>query len=92
MTTISSPGWRNDLGCAASFTEGRDAEGWLRHLYDRFRQNVSAEGIEVPGFDELREKNWVELPIAGPDHSSVPFAAFRDNPSAAPLGYTVGQD
>lgn len=79
------------LGCADSFTEGRDAEGWLRHLYDRFRQNVSAEGIEVPGFDELREKNWVELPIAGPEHASVPFAAFRDDPSAAPLATPSGK-
>ena len=79
------------LGCADVFTEGRDAEGWLRHLYDRFRQNVSAEGIEVPGFDELREKNWVELPIAGPEHAGVPFEAFRNDPSAAPLGTPSGK-
>ena len=79
------------LGCEETFTEGRDAEGWLRHLYDRFRQNVSAEGIEVPGFDALREKNWVELPIAGAEHAGVPFAAFRDDPSAAPLGTPSGR-
>ncbi|MFY0611582.1 MAG: molybdopterin-dependent oxidoreductase [Hyphomicrobiaceae bacterium] len=79
------------LGCLSDFTEGRDAEGWLRHLYDRFRQNVSAEGIEVPGFDELRERNWVELPIAGPEHADVPFAAFRADPSAAPLGTPSGK-
>lgn len=79
------------LACADTFTEGRDAEGWLRHLYDRFRQNVSAEGIEVPGFDELREKNWVELPIAGPEHAGVPFEAFRNDPSAAPLSTPSGK-
>lgn len=79
------------LGCADSFTEGRDAEGWLRHLYDRFRQNVSAEGIEVPGFDELREKNWVELPIAGPEHAGVPFEAFHNDPSGAPLSTPSGK-
>ena len=79
------------LDCADTFTEGRDAEGWLRHLYDRFRQNVSADGIELPGYDDLRDKNWVELPIAGPEHSSVPFKAFRDDPAAAPLGTPSGR-
>ena len=79
------------LGSADAFTEGRDSEGWLRHLYDRFRQNVSADGIELPGYDDLREKNWVELPIAGPEHSGVPFKAFRDDPAAAPLGTPSGK-
>ncbi len=79
------------LGCAEVFTEGRTAEEWLRHLYDRFRQNVAADGIEVPGFDHLREKNWVELPIAGAEHASVPFAAFRDDPATAPLGTPSGK-
>lgn len=79
------------LGCGEAFTEGRDAEDWLRHLYDRFRQNVSAEGIEVPGFDELRDKNWVELPIAGAEHACVPFEAFRSDPDAAPLGTPSGK-
>jgi len=79
------------LGSGDAFTEGRDAEGWLRHLYDRFRQNVSAEGIETPGFDELREKNWVELPIAGVEHATVPFAAFREDPDTAPLATPSGK-
>ncbi|MEM7750279.1 MAG: molybdopterin-dependent oxidoreductase, partial [Pseudomonadota bacterium] len=79
------------LGCADVFTEGRTAEEWLRHLYDRFRQNVAADGIEVPSFDELREKNWVELPIAGAEHASVPFEAFRNDPAAAPLGTPSGK-
>jgi biotin/methionine sulfoxide reductase len=79
------------LGSRSDFTEGRDAEGWLRHLYDRFRQTVSAEGIEVPGYDELRDKNWVELPIAGAEHASVPFEAFRNDPKATGLGTPSGK-
>ncbi len=79
------------LGSGDAFTEGRDADGWLRHLYDRFRQNVSADGVEVPSFDELRDKNWVELPIAGAEHVSIPFKAFRDDPAAAPLGTPSGR-
>ena len=79
------------LGCGNTFTEGRDADDWLRHLYDRFRQNVSADGIELPGYDELREKNWVELPISGPEQSRIPFKAFRDDPATAPLGTPSGR-
>jgi biotin/methionine sulfoxide reductase len=79
------------LGSGSDFTEGRDAEGWLRHLYDRFRQTVSAEGIEVPGYDELRDKNWIELPIAGAEHASVPFEAFRNDPKATGLGTPSGK-
>ncbi|MGI9463142.1 MAG: molybdopterin-dependent oxidoreductase, partial [Aestuariivirgaceae bacterium] len=79
------------LGSGDTFTEGRDAEGWLRHLYDRFRQNVSADGIEMPSYDDLREQNWFELPIAGAAHSSTPLKAFRDDPDAAPLGTPSGK-
>lgn len=79
------------LGRGAEFTEGRDAEGWLRHLFDRFRQNAAADGVEVPSYDELRDRNWVELPIAGAEHSRVPFQAFREDPGAAPLGTPSGR-
>lgn len=79
------------LGHGDAFTEGRDAEGWLRHLYDRFRQNVSADGIEVPSYDDLRDMNWVELPIAGAEHAPVPFEAFRRDPDGAPLGTPSGR-
>ena len=54
------------LDAGEVFTEGRDAEAWQRHLYGEFRQAALSEGVETPDFDELREKNWVELPIAGP--------------------------
>ncbi len=79
------------LGAGESFTEGRDAEGWLRHLYDRFKQAVAEDGVEAPSFDELREKNWVELPIAGPQFAETPFADFRRDPGAAPLGTPSGK-
>ncbi|NNE21363.1 MAG: molybdopterin-dependent oxidoreductase [Rhizobiales bacterium] len=79
------------LGCGDDFTEGRDAEGWLRHLFDRFRQNVSADGIELPSYDELRDRNWIELPIAGAEHCGTPLKAFRDDPEAAPLGTPSGK-
>lgn len=79
------------LGCGAAFTEGRDAEGWLRHLYDRFRQGCAEAGVAVPPLEELRERNWVELPIQGRAHERTAFAAFRADPERAPLGTPSGR-
>jgi biotin/methionine sulfoxide reductase len=73
-----------------AFTEGRDANQWLRHLYEQFRQETIADGVEVPEFDDLCAKNWIELPIAGANQVEVPFADFRNNPVTAPLGTPSG--
>lgn len=77
------------LDAADQFTEGRDAQQWLRLLYDEFK--LGAGSIDVPDFDELCERNWVELPITGAEHAEVPFAAFRLDPDAAPLGTPSGR-
>ncbi|MCZ6796605.1 MAG: molybdopterin-dependent oxidoreductase, partial [Gammaproteobacteria bacterium] len=79
---------RMDAGEA--FTEGRDSSQWLHHLYHQFRQKAIADGIEVPEFEQLCAQNWVELPIAGSQYTEVPFAAFRENPDADPLGTPSG--
>ncbi len=79
------------MGVGDSFTEGRNTETWLRHLYDQFRQETIAEGIEIPDFDQLRTQNYVELPIARAEFAEVPFAAFRENPEIAPLGTPSGR-
>jgi len=79
------------MGVGEAFTEGRDSSEWLHHLYDQFRQEASADGIDVPEFEQLRTQNWVELPIAGSQYAEVPFAAFRENPDAAPLGTPSGR-
>jgi len=79
------------IGVGEAFTEGRDSNQWLHHLYDQFRQESSADGIDVPEFEQLRAQNWVELPIAGSQYAEVPFAAFRENPDAAPLGTPSGR-
>ena len=74
-----------------AFTERRDADDWINHLYEKFQQQSSKEGIEVVNLDELREKNWTQMPIDGPEHSDIPFAEFRANPDTAPLGTPSGR-
>jgi biotin/methionine sulfoxide reductase len=79
------------LNVDKKFTEGRDTEEWLRYLYDQFRLDTIADGVDVPGYDELRERNWIELPVRGAAHAEIPFAEFRKDPDAAPLGTPSGR-
>ena len=78
------------MDAGEAFTEGRDSSQWLHHLYHQFSQKAIADGIEVPEFAQLCAQNWVELPIAGSQYTEVPFAAFRENPDADPLGTPSG--
>ena len=79
------------LGRGEAFSEGRTAADWQRHLYDRFRQDAARHGVETPGLDELRQRNWVELPIEGAEFAPVPLADFREDPAANPLDTPSGR-
>ncbi|MFT5113115.1 MAG: biotin/methionine sulfoxide reductase [Parasphingorhabdus sp.] len=84
-------GLANRMDKGSEFTENRNSSEWIQHLYDEFRDDAIAQGVQVPTLDELREKNWVNLPIHGPEHSVVPFEEFRQDPVASPLGTPSGR-
>ena len=77
------------LGFAEAFTEGRSEMGWLRHLYDVYRQRVAKDGIEMPGFDTFWEDGHFELPR--PETPPIPFADFREDPEGAALKTPSGR-
>ena len=79
------------LGLEQEFTLGRSAEDWLLHLYDEFRQLTRADGIDLPDFEELKRRNWIDLPVRGAEFATTPFADFRANPDAAPLATPSGR-
>jgi biotin/methionine sulfoxide reductase len=79
------------LGIWDAFTEGRDEGEWLEHLYSRFRQKLSEDGLTLPGFEEFWAAGHIELPVTGHAHMAVPFAAFRDDPGANPLATPSGR-
>ena len=73
-----------------AFTEGRDARGWLRYLYDDWQQKlVSREGIELPDFDMFWESNLVEIPQQ--QQQVVMLESFRRDPVANPLATPSGK-
>jgi biotin/methionine sulfoxide reductase len=79
------------MGLEQAFTEGRSVEQWLSHMYDEFRHDNRNLGIDIPDFDELRRRNWIDLPLRGEEFAEVPFARFRQDPEAAPLATPSGR-
>ena len=79
------------LNVDKTFTEGRNTEEWLRHLYKKFQSSSKEVGVVIPSYDDLCSRGWVELPISGKDHAITPFAEFRLNPAAHPLKTPSGR-
>ena len=77
------------FGVEEAFSEGRDADQWLRHLYDQSRSAGSRMGIDLPEFDVLWERGVHEVPA--PQEALVALADFRADPTANPLRTPSGK-
>ncbi|SHI87690.1 biotin/methionine sulfoxide reductase [Roseomonas rosea] len=77
------------MGVEEAFTEGRDAEAWLRRLCETTREALQAKGFEAPGFDAFWERGELALPSV-PDDGG-PLRAFRTDPLANPLQTPSGR-
>ncbi|WP_340107273.1 molybdopterin guanine dinucleotide-containing S/N-oxide reductase [Pikeienuella sp. HZG-20] len=71
------------LGVEETFTEGLDAAGWLRRLYEESRPKMQACGVTLPEFDDFWAEGMIDL--AAEAAPVVMFEAFRADPDAAPL-------
>ena len=76
------------LGCADSYTKGRDEMAWLRHLYEQCRAGA-ANAMALPDFDSFWEKGWLEIPAACEEY--VLFGDFRADPAKNPLRTPSGR-
>ena len=77
------------MGVAAAFTDGRDEEGWLRHLYTLARQRVAEAGYTLPDFETFWREGFCLLPE--PERQDALLADFRADPSAARLKTSSGR-
>ena len=76
-------GIARELGVEAEYTEGRDVDEWLRHLYDVTRQRASEREVEMPSYDAFRVRGVFKL--SEPERPVVMLEAFRADPEANPL-------
>lgn len=77
------------LGQRDRFTEQRDTNAWLRHLYDRWRTNCARLGVTVPDFAAFWAQGSVEVPA--PESHFVPYADFVHDPAAHRLNTPTGR-
>ncbi len=77
------------LGFEERFTEGRNEDEWLRHLYNVSRQQAAKKRIELPGFEDFWEAGYVETPE--PTGAYIAFEAFRNDPENSPLRTPSGK-
>ncbi len=77
------------LGTEEAFTEGRDAVGWLRQIWEDTRRAVRDIGTELPDWDNFIAGAPIELPDPNPDQ--VFLADFRKDPAAHPCATPSGR-
>ncbi|MFT5181908.1 MAG: biotin/methionine sulfoxide reductase [Alphaproteobacteria bacterium] len=77
------------MGTEASFTEGRDEADWLRHLYDRARQQAAERDVTLPSFDTFWSEGHIE--VSHPDAPHVMFADYRADPDLFRLSTPSGR-
>ncbi|MBH66868.1 MAG: Asp-tRNA(Asn)/Glu-tRNA(Gln) amidotransferase GatCAB subunit C [Rhodospirillaceae bacterium] len=77
------------LGCRDSFTEGRDEESWLRHLWDQARQQAGGAGFELPDFETFWNNGPIE--VLSPEEPTILLKDFRDDPQRYPLATPSGK-
>lgn len=77
------------LGLESEYTEGRDAEQWLEHLFERLQESMRAAGIEPPSYRQFWSDGSLTIPPA--QREGTPVELFRRDPAAHPLSTPSGR-
>jgi len=77
------------MGTKEKFTEGRNEQAWLRHLYDESVERARKFGIELPSFEAFWSEDFVEMPP--PAEPPVMMKKFRQDPAANKLPTPSGK-
>ncbi|MDR3375687.1 MAG: molybdopterin-dependent oxidoreductase [Ancalomicrobiaceae bacterium] len=77
------------LGSFDAFTEGRDEDGWLSHLWDQATAVAAKENVTLPDFEAFRAAGRFDCPWT--DKTRTQFGAFVEDPEAHPLATPSGR-
>ena len=77
------------MGTGAAFTEGRDVEGWLRHIWQDTQNAAKPHAIKLPDWDDFIAGDAMSIPDPSPEN--VFLAEFRADPEANPLPTPSGK-
>ncbi len=77
------------MGAKEKFTEGRNEQAWLRHLYDESRERARKFDLELPSFEAFWSEGFIEIPA--PLEPPVMMRRFREDPVANKLPTPSGK-
>lgn len=77
------------MGVGEAFSEGRDADGWLRWIWDGCRKVAADEGFSLPEFEAFRALGRIDLPQLVEERDSL--SAFVNDPEVHPLRTESGK-
>jgi len=77
------------LGCGEAYSGGRDEMGWLRHLYDGWREGVRTNAASIPDFDRFWQDGFFEIPPGADEY--VLLSGFRADPERNKLATPSGR-
>ncbi len=77
------------MGVGDSFTEGRDASAWLRHIYEQSRERAETFGVQLPDYEQFWRDGLFEVQY--PETDMILLKPFRDDPQANPLSTPSGR-
>lgn len=77
------------LGFADKYTENLDEMGWIRRMYDQWRERAAKLKVEMPTFDAFWTKGHFELPDRA--QGTVFLKKFRDDPAGNALSTPSGK-
>lgn len=64
-------GIARELGFEEAFTEGRDADGWLRDLWAKAEGVAKSVGVSLPDFDSFARTGRFDVPDASEDRIAL---------------------
>lgn len=77
------------LDAAEAYTEGLDAAGWLRRIYEESRTRMKAKDVDLPDFDAFWARSLIDLEAY--DKPVVMLEEFRRDPEKKKLATPSGK-
>ena len=77
------------FGQRQAFTQGRDADAWMRHLWEESRQVAEKAGFVLPEFDAFKARGRFDVPEAV--EARYAFKDFVADPLTHPLATESGK-
>ena len=77
------------MGVEEAFTEGRDAAGWQKWMYEQSIESAAQYQVQLPPWEKLKKDGWFKF--KGLPNPHVMLSAFRDDPEASPLKTPSGK-